>query len=312
MRSVNSRIAAAAAAVSLAACGNYSTEDVRFLAALPKKADLRVAVPAADAAGGLATAAACGTGTADAWLGAKPASDDLNATVELLLGMVDVVRGLDPSFREADARGWGPFPDERHPGREVRVGLVRTHPDGPDAPPRWIYGFDARVVGSEAWTTVLAGQFTGASASRGAGALVLDFDALWALGMADATAPHGRMFVQYDRSVAPVVISVALDQDGLGLEAFGYRYEGRPDGGGAFDYAYRNGAGALFFVHAAFDAAGRGRSAVAFQGPAGNGAGYEQCWDAEACLLWVNDPLDLSCEVGPCSQGAESSCPALP
>ncbi len=34
----------------LAACGNYSTEDLRFLAALPTREDLRVAPPAADAA----------------------------------------------------------------------------------------------------------------------------------------------------------------------------------------------------------------------------------------------------------------------
>lgn len=313
MRSPTSRLAAALAALALAACGNYSTEDLRFLAALPTRDDLVVAVPAPAAApAGAAVVAACGTGTAEAWLRAKPTSDDLNATVALLLGMVDAVRGLEPSVREDDARAWGPFPADRHPGREVRVGLLRTHPDGPGAPPRFVYGFDARVAGDTTWTTVLAGAFRGASASRGTGTLLLDFDALWSLGMADADAPRGRMFVQYDRAASPVVISIALDQDGAGLEAFGYRFQGYPDRSGAFDYAFRDGGGNLFFVSAGFDGAGRGRSTVAFQGAGGAGASYQQCWDADACLLWVNDPLNLSCGTAPCSQGVEAACPVVP
>ena len=76
---------------------------------------------------------------------------------------------------------------------------------------------------------MLAGAFEGASASRGKGTLFLDFDALWTLGMAKAPAPRGGMGVEYDRSAEPVTIGLVLDQDGFGLEQFGYRFEGYSD-----------------------------------------------------------------------------------
>lgn len=49
------RVLSLAAALLASGCGNYSTEDIRFLSALPHREDLHVAVPAGGAApaGGL-------------------------------------------------------------------------------------------------------------------------------------------------------------------------------------------------------------------------------------------------------------------
>jgi hypothetical protein len=318
MRSVN-RLALAAAAVVTMACGDYSTEDIRFLAALPTHADLAVAVPAqADAA--TATTAisaqalsACTQGRSETWLWSKPTSDRMNASVGFLLGLVDVVRRFPPGWREQDARGWGPFPDEQHPGREVRVVLARDWPDGPDAPPRYAYVFQARVAGTVDWTAVLAGEFRGASATRGTGGLVLDFDALWTLGMADPDAPHGKLTVQYDRSTTPVAVDLTLDEDGLGLQRlFRYRFRGWPDGAGVFAYAFRNDAGDVLTVQASFGAAGEGRGAVGFRTAGGFTGDYQQCWDAAACLVYVLDPSDYSCGAAGCSFGTVDACPAVP
>ena len=131
MRWVNSWLAAALC-LGLCACGDYSTEDLRFLAAVPSRADLRVEVPE-DAPGdpGVARQVVCATRPADTWLRAKPESDRLNAAVEFLLGLVDVVRRAPPDWRAEDARGWGPFPDAKHPGRETRVTILRTLPGRP-------------------------------------------------------------------------------------------------------------------------------------------------------------------------------------
>ena len=98
------RSAILAAGVLLAGCGNYSTEDLRFLAALPTRADLRIAPPAQAAgvqvAGVEAAAAACANGSADVWLSARPTSAGLNAGVDFVLALVDVVRRVPPTARE--------------------------------------------------------------------------------------------------------------------------------------------------------------------------------------------------------------------
>jgi len=44
----------------------------------------------------------------------------------------------------------------------------------------------------------------------------------------------------------------------------------------------------------------------------GLGGSFEQCWDASACLVYVNDPQDYSCSTPPCSLGEVGSCPAVP
>lgn len=323
MRWVN-RLALAAAGVLSAACGDYSNEDLRFLVAVPTRADLAVEVPAdaAPAPGALtAQAAACANGSSETWGWAKPMSDRMNASVELLLGLVDVVRRLPPSYRADDARGWGPFPDESHPGIEIRVLLGREFPGGPDAPPRFVYVFQARDTGAADWTAVLWGAFDGASATHGTGGLVLDFDALWALGMADADAPHGKMYVEYDRSPASLAqlpdaparrIRLFLDQSGLGLESvFGYEFRGWPDGSGTFGYAFRQ-SGDLLMVQASFDAAGQGRAAVGFRTAGGLEGGYQQCWDADACLVYVLDAYGYSCGGGACNVGDVAACAVVP
>jgi len=196
---------ALAAAIALAGCGNYSTEDLRFLAALPQREDLKVEVPSEGTAGALGV---CLSGTADVWLWAKPTSDGLNAAVGFLVSLVDAVRRIPPTWRTEDARGWGPFDDERHPGNELRIVIVRRYPPASGGEPVHDYVFQARTKGTLPFFSILGGTFQGGSASRGSGGLVLDFEALWALGMNEADTPHGSMQVLYDRASDPVTIAL--------------------------------------------------------------------------------------------------------
>jgi hypothetical protein len=312
MRSVNRGLVASAALAALAACGNYSTEDLRFLAALPTRAELQVHVPAqtAPATGALT---ACGAGTAEIWLWAKPTSDGLNGAVSFVLGLVDVVRREPPTWRDTDARAWGPWDDRDHPGREIYVAIARTYPSELAGSPRHVFVFEARVKGTAQWTPVIAGRFDGPSAERGKGAIALDFEAIWRLGMNGADTPHGRMFAAYDRGAEPVTVQIFLDQDGFGVvQQFAYEYAGWRDASGWFGYAFRNAAQDLVLVGAGFDAAGAGDAQIGFRTAGGFTGSYRQCWDGGACLLHVADPGNYSCGAAPCSMGDASDCPAVP
>jgi len=99
---------------------------------------------------------------------------------------------------------------------------------------------------------------------------------------------------------------------------FAYQFAGYAAGGGVFDYAIRDVVENTLFIATRYDAAGAGRARVGFQ-PAGGGiAGYfEQCWDAGAALVYVDDPGNYSCEEGTlvppeCTCGAAASCVPVP
>jgi hypothetical protein len=310
MRWVNSRGGRSlglAAALALAACGDYSTEDVRFLSALPVRADLRVEVPAAAAGAG----AACGTGLAEVWLVAKPISDGLNAGVDFLIALVDAVRRLPPTDRLPDERRWGPFDDDRHPGREIQVTIARR---GEGAEVEHTYRFEGRVKGGGEWIAILTGAFRGPSAEIGRGELALSFDALWALGMNDATTPRGSMLASYDRTSEPRTVELALGEDGFGVGRFSYGFAGYRDGSGWFEYLIRPEARPLdtLTITSAFDSAGAGRAQVSYQTWLGFGGSFRQCWDAFACLVHVDDPSNYSCGTAPCSFGEVASCAPVP
>ncbi len=313
MRSLTRTFFAASLALALAGCGTYSTEDLKFLAALPQRDDLEFKVPAAaPPAGALST---CPTRDATWWLEAKPTSDSINSGVEFLLGLVDLVRRQAPTWRTEDARGWGPFDAEDHPGREIQVVMGRSFPAELDGAPRFVYAFQARWKGAAEFTTIIAGSFDRGSASHGTGWLVLGFDAIHTLDMDDPGTPNGMMQIGYDRASDPVTLQVALSAGGFGAVDFGYRYAGYAAGGGVFDFAVREVAtGNLFFVSTGFDAEGAGRAQVFFRTPVGFEGGFQQCWDPAACLVYVGDPFNYSCDPPdePCNLGAPADCPVVP
>jgi len=241
-------------------CGTWSNEDVRFLEALPTREELRVevpvdAAPVASTEGRTALAACSGLGSAETWLWAKPTSDRLNASVEWVIGLVDVVRRYPPTSRLEDGRIWGPFDDDKHPGNELRIVILRSFPGGPDGPVVHAYSFEARRrAEGGAYSAILAGTFLGPSALRGSGSLALFFDEIWRLGMADPDAPRGEMNVAYDRSADPRRVELTLVQSpGFGLARFNYEFKGYADGRGRLAYAILDGPGNRAEVKAGFD-----------------------------------------------------------
>jgi hypothetical protein len=332
----NAMLAALAAlCVGGAGCGNYSTEDLRFLSALPQRQHLILTVPASTGAGPTAltsgalvsTAAyslACPAGTtqgdAEVWKWAKPTSDDLNRAVTWIVGLIDNVRKYPPTHRGEDSRRWGPFDDDNHPGRELQVVIDRSWPTGPDGPPRYDYRFEARVKGTPAFTQLITGYFIGASSARGDGLVTLDFQKFWDVGVNEADTPHGTMVIKYSRSSDPLTTDLdlrAVPAGGFGVVSFAYGYAGWASGLGAFDYKFERGPAPndVLEVKTGYDAAGAGRLRVTFtRGSDGATGSFDQCFDAAGCLVYVYDPANFNglTPTAPYVAGSLAACAPLP
>ncbi len=291
MRSVTNALAAAAALAG-SACGNYSTEDVRFAEAMPTQGQVRISVPVQSAQ------ALCGPlGESAIWSWAKPTGDGINAGVDWILSVVDTARQSTPTTRTQDGRVWGPFPDEKHPGGEILIRVDRTYPNGGV---EYDFALEGRAGGEGTFVPIFSGTFTGPSARHGSGSITVDFDAVWALQMNDVDSPHGQVQILYDRTGDPRRTTFNLEQSpGFGLAQFGYAWTGFASGNGTFDYAFQDqvsaqGSALVFKVGARFDGEGRGRADVEVDDGSAVLGSFQECWDAQACLVWVHDPANLT------------------
>jgi hypothetical protein len=301
--------AAALVILGCTACGTLSDEDIAFLSALPRKSDLHVQVPVQSSS----VQPACAIGDAADWRAAKEKGDQINAAVDDVLALVDVVRAIPPTQRKTNLRVWGPFPDDKHPGIEYQVSILRFPPP-PDAKQSiaYLYSFEGRRTGG-AFQTVVDGFFLGGQAKGGQGQIDLHFDSARALGTDKPDDPHGDMVIRYDETGDPRTVQLNLGQGGLSLDPFDYFYAGYSNGSGRFDYVLNDAAsGTHEVINAFFKADGSGTADVTFRTPLVT-ANVAECWDALACLTFVSDPLSVTklCGVN-ASCGVASACPAVP
>ncbi|MBS2025473.1 MAG: hypothetical protein JST92_23995 [Deltaproteobacteria bacterium] len=296
------------ALVFAGACGNYSNDDLVFLAALPERGSLKVEVPTSN------TQPLCALGEASAWDAAKTTGTSINNALDSLLALVDLIRSLPPSTRGVDTRIWGPYPDSAHPGVDIQVTIVRQR--RPD--PRndgFTYKFEQRVSGGQ-WLSAIDGAFLGVDASAGTGSMVLHFDTAWSLGIAKPDDPRGDADFAYDHASDPKTLEMQLGTSGAyGLSpSFRYAFAGYADGHGSFNFFSVDTKGNQFTIDAAFDKAGTGKASVDVRTPLGLTGHLDQCWDAESCLTYLNDPLAITqplCgQQHPCLLGAQTSCPS--
>ncbi len=314
-RTRRARAALPAAVVALAlgaGCGSWSNEDILFVAALPTREALQLQLPVS------AGQALCAPpGPSQVWSWAKPVGDGLNAAVDGMLALVDLVKRTPPTTREPDARVWGPWDDQKHPGMEVRVTMRRSR----DAAgvPSYTYLFEERPRGG-AFQDVLDGSFRGESAQAGKGQFVLHFATARSLGISDhpESDPYGDLAVQYDRTGDPRTIGLDVPpgpQSG-NLADFNYGFAGYQSGNGEFDYVFVNQQAQRYEVTARFDAAGAGLAQVTVVLSPTQQYSYDQCWDTAGCITNVRDATTLFlpngisglCPNGLCPTGA---CPAF-
>lgn len=138
------------------ACGNYSNDDVDFQLALPEQSDmeakLQVSVNRAD--------------SAEYYKDTRAAVLTFNAMVFNLTAFVETVRGYTPTSRNGNQRAWGPFPDDKRPGWEMRV-VMRRSTESPTLL-HMNYWVQVRQIGLDdsAWVSLLAGQYTSQGSAR--------------------------------------------------------------------------------------------------------------------------------------------------
>lgn len=293
-------LAAALATASLASgCGNYSNDDVAFIAAVPHGTTLHVAVPA------LQAQPVCANGTADAFVQARSTGTSINAGLDGVLALVDTIRGLDPTARAPDRRTWGPFPDRKHPGVDIEVIMVRN-PGATPGQTRFLYAFEARRAGGP-FIPILEGTFLGASAENGSGVLEVHFDNAHALAIDSPGDPQGLVDFFYDLGSDPRTLSLQLNGDGFGLAAFAYQYAGYADGHAMFDFIFSDASATRSFVDSKFAATIRGRADVQYRTSAGATGSFVECWDDSACITYQTDPAGVKPPVG-----SVASCPVFP
>ena len=292
--------ASLAAAVLLCGCGNFSTEDLEFHEALPTRETLQVVLPAPALPAGAQAAVTCasGLGEATGWTEARTIGVSVNAGLDWILRVVDLVRSLEPTRRETNRRSWGPFPDGKHPGIENRIVVWREF--DPAGTPTYHFAFEARRPAQPIdWTALITGDFEGAYAARGRGTVTLHFDNIRALAVNDnPTDPAVAIPIGYDRRGEPrtLTLTIPAGAAGLGLIDFPYTWSSWNDGQGRFDYAVRDQAGnrVVWAARFAADGAGRGDVVIYPATPPPVSYPFSTCWDASGCYVGVNDPFNVT------------------
>ena len=292
-----------------AACGNLSNEDIRFLAALPRASEMHVAVPVST------TSTSCAIGSAAEWKKAKEAGVGINAAIDGVLALIERVRSVSPTRREADLRVWGPFADGNHPGVSWQVSILRfPPPPGAKSAEAFLYSFEGFRAGV-GWKTVLDGYFYGGQSRNGQGELTLHFDASAALGTNKPGDPTVPMTIHYDLSGDPRSVQLDVGQGGaLGLDPFQYFYAGYASGSGRFEYAFTDANGNHLVIRSGFTPGGSGQATISWRTSLGATVSVTECWDDAACLSYVLDPTPVTtyCPQGTSSCGSAAACPAVP
>ena len=299
------------ALIAAAGCGGtLSNDDIAFIEAVPPRGSLHVEVPAGK------SQALSTLGTATVYTEAVKIASSVNAGLDGILGLLDVIRGVPPTTRSEFSRTWGPFPDKEHPGVQIRAVMTRQlNADG--SVYEYQYSINARrPPGAE--LPLLEGTFFGAQAKNGAGKLVIRFENAQTLGTAKPTDPQQAMFINYDFTSDPKTLELDLGLNaagGFGLPAFNYGYASYADGHGRFDYGAPDGKGNIFTAKTSFTRTAAGRALIDVTHPPFFEDKIVECWDDTASLTYINDPGGLlpQCNrVAPCVLGDAAGCPSIP
>lgn len=269
------------------ACGgNFSNEDLRFIAALPDPVELEARVPGLTArqGQGLRTGTVTqgvGVGEPSAWYAdTRRTGEAFNEAVHASLRLLEHVRRIPPTTREPGKRTWGPFVPEGQPGFQARV--VMSHDADEDAY-AWAIEFRRRL-GGEAWLPLIEGRFRAReTVEKGQGEVVLHLAEAKVAGLELGALDLVSLSLAYDTGDDPVVIS--LSAEAAGGQTLVYASTRTADGSGTLQFDLHSPlvdgpqGDETWRMTTRWAASGEGRADVVIL--AGDGAGAEatECWD---------------------------------
>jgi hypothetical protein len=289
----------AVAASALAACGNYSNEDLLFMSAVPTSTQLALVLPdpaptvaqaelAQDTHGGIAT---------------------VNMLLDDVLGLIDLIRSYEPTSRTADSRTWGPFPESDKPGWQWRL-VIERQVNGTT----FNYQLDvAPQVTPAPWVEFLTGTFDAAGgAKQGSGAVTANFLQVATAGypLDSDSAQYKTLSITYQNYDTPgSPVSAVLDlkravPDSNGITETTFSYEILTDGSGEITFqAAGNVVGGTttetVTIHAQWLPNGAGMGTLTITAGADIGATQTECWDVSFEATYNDKPWSIAEDVNP-------------
>jgi hypothetical protein len=280
-------------AVVLSACGgNWSTNDLEFVSALPQRADLQARLPAASSSAQPLE----GVGTrrdgldvgdpSQMWADTRKASMDFNGLLETMLAILDTVRLYPPTTRSDTSRVWGPFPDSKNEGFEFQVAISRLDTR------RFEWFLQARPRAGDFFDVVTGTFEASTSARQGTGAMVVHVDRFKDRLRVDATLKAlSRIDVGYQTARWPHRVDMALTfapGNTTGLSAAGYTSRRKEDGSGALAFQVRTGSleATVLSTVALWTPQGAGRAQATVVEGLYTGATVSECWDTRQNVVY--------------------------
>lgn len=287
-------------------CGNYSNEDLEFMAAVPTTNQLAVELPAAV---DTTTEAELAKNTHDA-------IKMVNSTLTGVLGLVDAVRAYEPTSRTTDSRTWGPFPDQNHPGWNWRLIVTRDA----TTPTNFTFELDTEnpAVG---WLQFVTGGFDGAGGARqGSGNFTADFDLLRSNGFPlDASSDNLKdltiSYQNFNLSGSPVQVTMSMDTVNPaknGATTLNIAYEIFADRSGQMAFTLTGDlvpgpAIETVQVNSQWLSSGAGEATLGITAGDGMGLKQTECWDSGFGATYNLKPWSAAEDTG-----TPADCPALP
>lgn len=289
-------LAALPVALLLAACGNYSNEDLIFYNALPDRAQLTSHAPDSGTGAGGSSLLGRGSGTESAGVGEhSTVYDDVgiwvltaNGIVYSVLDLVEAVTRLPPTTRLAHERIWGPAPAKNQPGFLVELVMERRED-------HFDYRLEFRLQAQRnaPWIPVLVGDFVASEGVRkGVGSFILDSAIARDNGIPlENMNTLTRLSAGYDtRTSEPLTVSLtAVYLPSLHYPDFHYSDTEAANAPTVMtvDGPLADKGGLPFSILGMWVGSGAGRATLKTLSPDGTTrAEVTECWDVKALILY--------------------------
>jgi hypothetical protein len=286
----------------LAACGgNLSNEDLEYLNALPTREALASKLTESGARSGSGLAVrkdrlSLGE-PSQLFSDTRKASMDFNAGVDGLLTLLENIRTVPPTRRELNRRLWGPWPDRKHPGNDVRFVMDR---DGDFF--HYRLEFKPSKDGDDAWWAFLEGSFKAdAGIRKGEGELHLFIEAALARGL-NVGALRGlkALDLGYQTRQPPLRVEMILTTSPPAVPPeIRYTYRELPGGFGEMTFLLKDtdvvpgGLREDVEITSRWTPDRGGVGTYEIKEGDLKGANYRECWDAQGLVTYAKRSWEL-------------------